>query len=277
MSPFFSIIIVNYNYDKYLEQCICSVINQNETDYELILIDGGSTDKSINIINKYKNYFKYYVSEKDNGQSHAINKGISLAKGEYIFWLNSDDFLIKNSLSFAKKNILNYPEYLWFTSNTIFVSQNNHILKFYRGLSRFSPLKKTEYVNVGGPTSIVNKLIYKEVGFFNEKLKYTMDSDMWIRISKLGYKSIRIKNYMWGFRLHKLSKTTSSHFNNISPEHLNEINLLKNNYDITNNYFFNFYNLFKKISSRNTLFYFFDNYKYRNMKISEFENQFLND
>ena len=103
------LIIVNYNYGVFIEQCIKSVLYQNEIDYELIIIDGGSNDTSVEICNKYKKYFSHFISEKDNGQSSAINKGISLAKGEYIFWLNSDDFLIKNSLSFAKKNILNYP------------------------------------------------------------------------------------------------------------------------------------------------------------------------
>lgn len=275
MNPFFSIIIVNYNYDNFIEQCINSVISQNEKDYELIIIDGGSSDSSVDIINKYKRYYKYFVSEFDDGQSHALNKGLNHACGDYIFWLNSDDFLIYNSLAFAKAYIEKNRHYHWFSCNTIFVSESNNILKFYKGTEFNKGLFYNPYINVGGPSSIVKKTIYDEVGFFNENLAFTMDSDMWIRISKANYIFKNINIYMWGFRLHSRSKTTSSHYNLYNDRHLSEIlslNVYHNiNYSVTVKIFENIC----KLLSLNYLSAYIHNFLYRKMSLRDFEFKYF--
>lgn len=271
-NPFFSIIIVNYNYDKYLEQCIKSVINQKERDYEIIVIDGGSNDSSINILKRYNKYFKYYISEKDNGQSHALNKGLSEAIGDYVFWLNSDDFLINNSLFYLKKYIINNLNIDWFTGNTIFVNENNNIIKFYNGLDFNKSFLINPYINVGGPTSIVKKSIYDKVGFFNENLNFTMDSDMWIRIYNSNVKFKNIGFYIWGFRLHKNSKTSSSHSKIFISEHLNEISFLKMNYGIKFSYINLFYEKLLKFFSIHYLIAFYNSFKYKGLNIKDFES-----
>src|SRR5690349_18748685 len=96
--PKISIITPSLNQAKYLEQTIDSVLMQNYPSLEYIVVDGGSTDDSHKIIQKYARHFSYYISERDNGQSNAINKGIKRATGEIINWLNSDDFLEPNCL-----------------------------------------------------------------------------------------------------------------------------------------------------------------------------------
>ena len=94
----FSIVIANYNSGKYLEDAILSVIKQNYPKVQLIIIDGASTDNSMDVIRRYDKDIDYWVSEKDQGQSDAFNKGFRQAKYEWLFWLNADDFLLQDSL-----------------------------------------------------------------------------------------------------------------------------------------------------------------------------------
>lgn len=100
----FSIITINYNNAIGLEKTIKSVISQNSSEYELIVIDGASTDSSINVIKEYSSYISYWVSEPDNGIYHAMNKGILSSKGEYLLFLNSGDFFCNESVL---SNVLN--------------------------------------------------------------------------------------------------------------------------------------------------------------------------
>lgn len=97
MNPKISIITVTYNCEAYLENTIQSIIDQSAKIYEIIIIDGGSTDGTISIIRKYESYISYWISESDKGIYDAMNKGINLAKGEYLLFLNAGDTLHKNN------------------------------------------------------------------------------------------------------------------------------------------------------------------------------------
>ena len=90
--PFVSIITIVYNGEKHLERCINSVVNQEFTNYEHILIDGGSNDNSVSIAKTFENHFTVIISEKDKGISDAFNKGLKLVRGEYVAFLNADDW-----------------------------------------------------------------------------------------------------------------------------------------------------------------------------------------
>ena len=94
----FSIVIANYNSGKYLEDAILSVAKQHYPKVQLIVIDGASTDNSVDIIKRHEKDIDYWISEKDNGQSDAFNKGFMQARYDWLFWLNADDFLLKDSL-----------------------------------------------------------------------------------------------------------------------------------------------------------------------------------
>ena len=96
--PKISIVIPSYNQGQFLEETILSIINQQYPNLELFVVDGGSNDNSVDIIKKYKSHISWWVSEKDKGQSEAINKGFARASGEIISWLCSDDLLTQDSL-----------------------------------------------------------------------------------------------------------------------------------------------------------------------------------
>lgn len=208
LNPLFSIVIVNYNYGEYLKYAIESIVQQSYTNYELIIIDGGSTDNSIDIIKSYSSKIKYWVSEKDNGQSNAFNKGFSRATGDYFFWLNADDILVPNSLDIVAKYINKNIECKWFVANTIFFDENNTIIRCRRGIKWKDFLIHNGPIYVYGPTSIFHKSLFIESGGFDESLYYTMDTDLWMRFANLGYKFKRVPAYVWALRIHSKSKTS---------------------------------------------------------------------
>lgn len=208
--PFFSIVVVNFNGSKFLEDAILSILNQNFKDFELIIIDGGSSDGSIEIINKYKNKIAYWISEPDKGQSDAFNKGFAQARGVFYLWLNSDDILLPNSLKIANLAIENNKGYKWFAANTIFINDKSIILNCARGPNWRNFFIKNGVIYVYGPSSIFHKSLFLESGGFDLNLHYTMDTDLWMRFKNMGYEFKRIPYYFWAFRIHSGSKTSHS-------------------------------------------------------------------
>ena len=98
--PKVTVVVPSYNQGFYLEETLLSIIRQNYPALELIVIDGGSTDNSVEVIKKYENYIKYWISEKDRGQSHAINKGFERATGDWVAWMNSDDCYLEGAFKY---------------------------------------------------------------------------------------------------------------------------------------------------------------------------------
>ena len=208
--PFFSIVIANYNYGHLLSSAIESIINQDCDDYEIIIVDGGSSDNSVEVIKRYEKYISWWVSEPDKGQSNAFNKGFSHAKGKFFTWLNADDLLLPGTLAKVKNKLMKHPDVLWATGNVLFfLHDNGKILKAPWGpnyLPKWLQGRNRIVVSFG-PTTFWSKSIYDKLGLIDESLHYTMDTDYWIRISQAGYKQIRINHYCWAFRMHEDSKT----------------------------------------------------------------------
>jgi glycosyltransferase involved in cell wall biosynthesis len=229
-NPLFSIVIANYNHGSFLEEAIQSILNQSCKDFELIVVDGGSTDNSLEVIKKYEHKLSWWISEPDKGQSDAFNKGFSKAIGDFFFWLNADDILLPFSLEFAKKNIQINLNKLWFTANIIFFSEEGKILKCARGPRWKDFLFRNAPINVYGPTSIFHHSIFENAGGFDENLNFTMDTDLWMRFKNMGIKFYRINKYFWGFRVHTGSKTSHEFWGIENEFHKNEeLKILKKN------------------------------------------------
>lgn len=175
-----SIITVVYNGEKYIEQSIGSVVCQKNKSVEYIIIDGGSTDRTLEIINKYKNNIDYFVSEKDNGIYDAMNKGAKVASGDYLIFLNCDDYYDKTVIEKIFNNLNN--SYDAIIMNTMMI-ENDRQFPFKRIVDK-NKYKLNLRIPFMHPSIVVKNSIFKEVGGFDRKYKIAADCDFLIKILK---------------------------------------------------------------------------------------------
>jgi len=215
---FISIVIANYNYGRFLEDAIQSVLRQCDENMrlstgdriELIIVDGGSTDNSVEIIKKYPGRLAWWCSEKDRGQSHAFNKGFTHATGRFLTWLNADDLLLPGTLEALKHASDRHPECEWFTGNYLqFALDTRKIMFAPWGAHILPPFLQTfnSPLVIFGPTTFWSRQAYLKIGGIDETLHYSMDTDYWLRMKKNGYRQRRLNHCCWAFRMHNASKT----------------------------------------------------------------------
>ena len=189
MNPDFSIITVSFNSEKTIERTIKSVLNQSYKNYEYIIIDGGSTDKTNEIMDRYKTLFNggiTHISEPDNGIYDAMNKGISLAKGKIIGLLNSDDYYFENTLATVYESYLKTDKNAVLTGNMIFKSKDGEQLlkNNYKRLKRKFKFFKN---GVRHPATFVPKVIYDKIGHFDPTYKIAADAELMYRIYRANF------------------------------------------------------------------------------------------
>ncbi len=207
-----SIITVSYNSVETIEDTIKSVISQSYNNIEYIIIDGGSTDGTIKIIENYISSINYFISEKDKGIYDAMNKGISIATGDVIGFLNSDDIYFRTTII----NEIMYE----FTNNTstsilygnlyyVNRSNTNKIIRTWKSMAYFNNF--FEFGNVPPhPTLFVRNFIYQNIGLFNLNYKYASDYDFMIRLFKKNiYTSKYINKYIVKMRIGGLTSKNS--------------------------------------------------------------------
>lgn len=209
-----SIVVPSYNQGKYLEEALLSVISQHRNDVELIVMDGGSTDNSVEIIKKYRNNIAYWQSKKDKGQSDAINEGFRIAKGEYVTWLNSDDILVNGALDLIIATIDRNPHIKWFLGNLLWIDKSGRIIKVGKVEKACWFWNRFFLFSNGGPSAIMKRETLLGIGGLREDFHYMMDTELWCRFISIGEKFVRIEDYCWGLRLHESAKMSGHNFKN---------------------------------------------------------------
>ena len=209
--PRIAIVTPSYNQARYLEKTILSVLNQGYPNLEYIIIDGGSTDGSIEIIKKYEKYIAYWVSERDKGQSDALNKGFKLATGEIIGWQNSDDVYLPGAFEVAAKNLTRSPSALIF-GNVYLIDATDSIIRDIRYVPFSLNSLLYEGWNITNQAVFWKKELFSRFGYLDSLLQYGMDYDWFVRLGKEKVAMQFLRMYLGCFRLHEKTKgSTQAH------------------------------------------------------------------
>jgi glycosyltransferase involved in cell wall biosynthesis len=213
--PGVSIVTPNYNYGHFIEETIRSVLLQGYPNLEYIVIDGGSTDYSVEVIKKYESWITYWVSEKDNGQMSAINKGLKKCSNNIFNWINSDDQLYVNSLEkVASFWQVNQPDVLIGTSIGIDIS-NPHTPQTWHPCKPSGVLdwirKGQLGLQISQPSTFLSYHLTQQVGFIREDLHYSFDWALYLRIliSHPNAKISIIPDTLSTFLIHPATKTSN--------------------------------------------------------------------
>lgn len=208
--PRITLITASYNKEAYIEEAIRSVLLQNYPNLEYIIIDGASTDNSIEIIKKYKKWLAYWVSEPDQGQANAINKGIKKASGEIVSWVHADDMLFPGACYEMAKAFMAHPDAALIYGEGAKIDKNNKVVK--KVLSRkYNPdLLKTKCY-IFQPSTFLKKCAISDAGALDESLHYWMDWDLYLRICK-NYPAKNIEQQIGMWRTHEGTKTLTGEY-----------------------------------------------------------------
>lgn len=207
MRPKLSIVTPSYNQGQFLEETILSVLNQNYESLEYIVVDGGSTDESVEVIHRYEKHLTYWVSEPDRGQVDAINKGLARATGDLFAYINSDDVYLPGAFQAAVSHFESHPDCEWLCGDTVMFGEGH----------------PTELVSARVPLSAAHALSWayrapqpgmfwrrELVGAgFDEQWRYDFDHDLYVRLLLDGHSCEHLPRAVAGYRLHAASKTVA--------------------------------------------------------------------
>ncbi len=211
--PKVSIVTPTYNHGRFIEECIRSVLLQGYPNLEYIVIDGGSTDETVDVIKKYEPWLAYWESKSDRGQSHAINKGLEKSTGKFFNWYNSDDVLAPNGLATMVRAMVKYPQAGYIHGRRIFIDDKGKVRggnkHGYDNKISFSPELATSVsaLKTGSqPTCLMDRELVIQTGKVDENLHYIMDIDLLLRIALIK-RPIYINSPLSYVRIHPDTKS----------------------------------------------------------------------
>lgn len=203
--PKISIVTPSYNQGQFLEETIRSILLQGYPNIEYLIIDGGSTDNSVEIIQKYEPYISYWVSEPDKGQSDAINKGFRLATGELIGWQNSDDYYCPNAFFYAAQEAKANQSVDIVYGSADYVDSDG-IFNRKGCASEFNFLDMLPWTNMFNQSMFFRRKVFIENNFINESFQHCMDYEFFWRLALAGYKFQFEPRINANFRFHEGAK-----------------------------------------------------------------------
>jgi glycosyltransferase involved in cell wall biosynthesis len=203
-----SVVTPSLNQVRFIEETILSVINQNYPNLEYIIADGGSTDGTIEIIRKYESKLAFWSSEKDNGQTDAINKGLKKATGEIVCWINSDDILLPNALQNVADFFKENPKTEFLNGFTLKIDKESNILFTNHILKQNAWFAKFGVFNIAQQSMFWRKRLMDRIGYLDESFHAEMDKEFLIRIFESKAKIGAINKNLGAIRIHDETKTS---------------------------------------------------------------------
>jgi glycosyltransferase involved in cell wall biosynthesis len=209
-TPRVSIITPSFNQAKFLRRTVESVLSQDYQNIEYIIIDGGSTDGSLEIIKDYESQLAYWESIPDHGQTDAINKGFAKASGKYLAWLNSDDIYQPGAITEAVNYLENHPDVGMVYGDCTFIdAQDQRIGLFPAAQTDYARLRRG-YVHIPQQSSFFRADLWKKVGPLDPSFYFAMDYDLWVRLAGEA-PLVYLPGHLWAsFRLHGDAKTIAA-------------------------------------------------------------------
>ncbi len=201
--PLVSIVTPSLDQGRYLEETIRSVLDQDYPSIEHIVVDGGSTDETLEVLRRYEHV--RWISERDRGQSHALNKGFALARGEVLGWLNADDVYLPGAIS-AAVQVLSHSGCALVHGGWSQIDENGAVLREVQPIPFDYRLQLEVRNAVAQPGSLFTREAFESVGGLDEQLRYAMDYDLWLKIGA-RYDVRHVDRILAAYRLHPSSKT----------------------------------------------------------------------
>ena len=211
--PKISLVTPSLNQGKFIEETIQSVLSQNYPNLEYLVMDGGSTDNTLSVLKRYSAQLKW-VSEKDDGQTDAINKGLHMVSGDILAYLNADDLLLPGTLLKVAQLFMENPEAMWLTGQCRIIDEENReirkLITAYKNLwlrlSHPSILLITDYISQ--PATFWQASVVNDVGYMDNSLHYAMDYEYWLRLYS-KYPPFFVPEYLAAFKIHPQSKNSN--------------------------------------------------------------------
>ncbi|HEV8327383.1 MAG TPA: glycosyltransferase family 2 protein [Nitrospiraceae bacterium] len=206
--PCISIITPSFNQAVFLERTILSVLEQGYPNLEYIVIDGGSTDDSVNIIKKYQERLAYWISEPDRGQAHAINKGLRMATGEWVGWQNSDDIFYPGVFESLARETVQSPHADLIIGNMNLIDKEDQVLRDVKYVRPTYWSLLAEGMVLTNQAAFWRRQVHDEIGYLDESLDCSFDYEWFLRL--LAGRAAAHVNATWGgLRRHEDTKTSN--------------------------------------------------------------------
>lgn len=203
--PTISIVTPSFNQGYFIAQTVRSVLLQRYPNLEYVLMDGGSTDSTLEVLEPYRDRFAHFQSERDEGQSAAIRDGFRKTSGEIMGWLNSDDVLAPDALNFVGAFFRDHPDVDMIYSNRVIINEEDTVIGFWI-LPNHSDYLMTHWDLIPQETCFWRRSLYERAGEVDASFKFAVDYDLFTRLMMHG-RAQRVKRFLGAFRMHSWSKT----------------------------------------------------------------------
>jgi glycosyltransferase involved in cell wall biosynthesis len=206
--PKISVVTPSYNQGAYLGETLASLVDQRYPDLEVIVMDGASSDGSVDVIRSFEKHIAYWESVPDRGQSHAINKGFEWATGDVLCWLNSDDVLLPGALNAVAFAFNSHSDWDWVSGPSLKFGEGLHELSGYYELPK-DAIEWMVYCPIAQPSTFWRRSLYERFGGLDERFHYALDYEYWVRFVLGGVKLHFVDRPLSAYRLHDSSKSVA--------------------------------------------------------------------